>query len=567
MADVKATRASRASMNWATVQSQGASGDQSARRNITFEAQRKTAGPAAIALYARKNPAINPARTHLNVDMVNDGAGGFRETGDIEEVVRYGDERVAQVAAKLNVGNRVATTTVYHAPWAYLEPDGTTYQAVDKNGDPKFFASGPREGEPVMLPRYRVKPEHRDEMDSYFAACLEAHADIAPGGHDAIHGYSINLDESRPHLQVLGDPFTAAPSKKNPDALKNGYSKAFGRHPSDGLVPSLDGEGQPVLLADGSAKLVKDTASTKMQRYHAEFKQRMIDQGFAVCRERDEARHDRHLELGDFKDLQHDRAAVEETAEWLADERVAASLDVAAEFEALAERAQELKGEEFEVRVEERKLAAARATAAKAGRAEGYETGYGQGRQALADREADVAAKAQRVEGEAARRTAERILAWEETELPGVVDAARTAARDAVREGMEADRQAAADDRQAAERERERAREHADSVVASVTATSVTGDMKAALHDRLTRMQTAAGEPVLATALRGAKQDAASKARASGMTETGVLRETVRERDARVQGITADAGRKQAAARRQSQAQDRSRDRGYGQGD
>ncbi|GAA4741868.1 hypothetical protein [Gordonia alkaliphila] len=529
MADVKATRASRASMSWATVQSQGASGDQSARRNITFEAQRKTAGPAAIALYARKNPAINPARTRLNVDMVNDGAGGFRETGDIEEVVRYGDERVARVAAKLSVGNRVATTTVYHAPWAYLEPDGTTYQAVDKNGDPKFFASGPREGEPVMLPRYRVKPEHRDEMDRYFAACLEAHADIAPGGHDAIHGYSINLDESRPHLQVLGDPFTAAPSKKNPDALKNGYSKAFGRHPSDGLVPSLDGEGQPVLLADGSAKLVKDTASTKMRRYHAEFKQRMIDQGFAVCRERDEARHDRHLELGDFKDLQHDRAAVEETAEWLADERVAASLDVAAEFEALAERAQELSGDEFEVRVEEARLN---------------------------DRQLRLTARETHIDTEVARRTVVKAeqLDRQLAEVPEVKRKARDEGLAEGRTEAQAERDAAAAEREAAERARLTAAEHervtrqarekalaTEREIAERLEATPRYDPQAAearapaeLIRNLKGLRDQTGEPVLAVAHRMGLENAERQGgRPGGVSKEMFMTETAHQRAAR----------------------------------
>ena len=89
---------SAASMNFAEVQSTDAGVDSKARGNISWEAQRKTAGPKAIEQYAAANPAINVEKTHLNVDMVNAGDGTFRPTRSIAEVVAYGDDRVARMS-------------------------------------------------------------------------------------------------------------------------------------------------------------------------------------------------------------------------------------------------------------------------------------------------------------------------------------------------------------------------------------------------------------------------------------------------------------------------------------
>lgn len=298
--------------------STGTAGDRKARRGITREAQRKTEGPKAIAWYAKHNPAINPAKTHLNIDMVNDGAGGFRETESIDEVVAYGDDRASRVKPGLRDGNRFAVTTVGHLPWAYLEPDGTEYQPVDAAGVPKVFGSGPKAGQPIMEPRYRIKADCEEKAKAYFNDWIEFQAGLLPDGRVSMHGYSINLDESRPHIQLLSDPFEAAPSKKDPARLTNGFSRAFGSHPKDRVVPQLDGRGEPVLLPDGSAKLVREGASRKMERYQSNFRKFMIKCGHEVEAERDEARHDRHLDLQDYKDLQHSQREVADTAQMYA---------------------------------------------------------------------------------------------------------------------------------------------------------------------------------------------------------------------------------------------------------
>lgn len=307
-------KASRASMNHQGHGSTGTAGNRKARRGITREAQRKTEGPEAVAWYAKHNPAINPAKTHLNIDMVNDGAGGFRETESIDEVVAYGDDRALRVKPGLRDGNRFAVTTVGHLPWAYLEPDGTEYQPVDAAGVPKLFGSGPKAGQPIREPRYRIKADCEEKAQAYFNDWIEFQAGLLPDGRASMHGYSINLDESRPHIQLLSDPFEAAPSKTDPDRLTNGFSRTFGSHPKDHIVPQLDGHGEPVLLPDGGPKMVREGASRKMERYQLDFRTFMHKCGHEVELERDEARHDRHLDLQDYKDLQHSQREVADTA-------------------------------------------------------------------------------------------------------------------------------------------------------------------------------------------------------------------------------------------------------------
>lgn len=332
---------SAASMSYDNYGSEGPAADRSTRANLTWEAQRKTGGAEAVARYAQQNPAINTEMTQFNVDRVNDGAGGFRETRVITEVVAYGDARRERLGTALKAGNRHAVTSVGHLPWAYCEPDGTYYQPVDGRGEPKVHQSGPNAGGPILEPRYRIREDRREEAMRYFRDWIEYQAQILPGGQESIHGYSINLDESRPHIQMLADTFEAAPTKKNPDALKNGYSRAFGSHPKDGLVPSLDNAGKPILNDDGSELLVREGPRRKMERYQAGLRSFMVERGYEVDLERDAERHDRHLSLQDYKDLQHSQREVSDTAQDLGARAVELEDEHAVRVEALAETVME----------------------------------------------------------------------------------------------------------------------------------------------------------------------------------------------------------------------------------
>ncbi|QHN30786.1 hypothetical protein GII32_10700 [Gordonia amarae] len=316
-ASAGAKRKGRASMDINGHQSETGTrqGHSKSRRNISVEAQRKTAGDAAVAFYAAQNPAVNIDKTYLNVDRVNDGNGGFRETRSIDEVVAYGDAREERVRKGIKTGERFAVTRIYHLPWSYLEEDGTRYQPRHRDGTPRVDAAG----DPVMLPRYRIIPGMEEAATRYFEDCLEFDALTLPDGQRGIHGFSIQFDEHRPHMQTLEDAFYEAPTKKDAAKMESGYSRAFGSHRSDRLVPAATDDGKAIFNADGSPKMVREGNKRKFSRYHREFKTFMVERGHQVELERDELRHDRKLEHEDFKDwanegliLAAERAAVDE---------------------------------------------------------------------------------------------------------------------------------------------------------------------------------------------------------------------------------------------------------------
>lgn len=464
--------ASRASMDHQGMRSEGAGADRARVKNALDEALRKTAGEGAVAFYAQKNPAINPAVSHLNIDMVNDGHGGFRTAASIAEVQGYIDQRRGRLTRELKADNRHLVTTVVHLPRAYTEPDGTQYQATDKNGKKKFY----RDGSAVMVDRHRIRPDRYEEAMRYFDSYLAFHSKLMPGGQDAIAGYSINLDESRPHAQIFSDPFESDISKKHPHGLKNGYQRTFGTHRKDRKVAQLDRKtGQPVIDAKtGKPKMVAEGGARKMERYHRELKEYLLAEGFEIEAERDGLRHDRRVDLDDFKDLADDRQVV------------AADMGAAAEFEAgvaieheaaLADAA----GEAADMHQNAAAKLAEAEQAATAAAAAGYEAGRAEGlaevealREELATAVEDGRKQgydAGHAQGEEAGRTAGREKARIEYELKEARLAEREAAveqwdevtepalRAAIEDETRADREAAKADRDAAAEAVKRARE------------------------------------------------------------------------------------------------------------
>ncbi|MCZ4579430.1 hypothetical protein O4158_10110 [Gordonia amicalis] len=334
--------ASRASMDLRGMRSRDAGADGRRMANTFFESNRKTAGEKAIAQYAAENPAINPEKTHLNWDFVNDGEGGFRESTSIDEMVAYAQGRRGKLLKPVKgaetedplvgAGERYATTLVFHLPWYMLEPDGTTYHPLDRNGLPKDG----RDGRPfVELPRYRIKPGMEGEARRYVSECLRFAGEMLPGGQAAIIGGSLNLDESRPHLQFVADTFCSTPTKKKPDALSNGYSRAFGRHRDDLKNPAFS--------VEKGGKRVSIGARGKMELYHQQLKQHMLAAGFEIEAERDALRHDRRVgDKEDYAQMRDDQRALDEhtTAELIEieTERELAQFDAEAfELDAAAE--------------------------------------------------------------------------------------------------------------------------------------------------------------------------------------------------------------------------------------
>ncbi len=312
-----AGRASRASMDHFGLRSQGGAKDAKRMVDIATERDRKTAGEAAIAFYAKRNPAINPSVTHLNIDRVNDGAGGFRKMQSIEEGLDYAHARLARVTKEIKAGERkpgaktrdlregdgerFLDTIVGHLPWHMCEPDGTYFQPIDpETGRGRVYKRGSKKGQPVMLERYRAKD--MEAAIRYFETFVAFQADLLPGGQEAIHGYSIQFDEGRPHIQIQADFLMDDISKKNPEGLKSGYQRAFGAHRHDQKVQLFEDDGTPK-LKNGKPVLVGEGGARKMSRYHEELRTYMLELGYDIEAEIDMRRADRRLDHDDYKDM------------------------------------------------------------------------------------------------------------------------------------------------------------------------------------------------------------------------------------------------------------------------
>ncbi|GAA4753131.1 hypothetical protein GCM10023217_25490 [Gordonia alkaliphila] len=330
----------------------------------------------------------------------------YRTATSLKEVVDYGTARRNRLSRPIKgkldkhgegAGERHAQTIVMQLPMYLLEEDGTFYHPLGKDGLPK---DGKDDRPLVSLPRYRIKPEMQKEADRYVEAVMDFQAALLPGGQDAIHGGSLNLDEHRPHLQLLVDPFAANPRGKEPDALLNSFSYTFGRHPKDKINfplrqkvdkrsrrPVFDKAGDPVMVAIG--------ADGKMEMYHQRFKDYLVEKGFAIEAERDPVRHDRRV-VGDMIDygeaMDAAREAQEQSQTAMADlgaaletEDSAAGLmaDLAAEIDvqkvelAAERRAADARAAEV-IAEAERTLAAAKEKAAHA-EANGYDAGLAAG--------------------------------------------------------------------------------------------------------------------------------------------------------------------------------------------
>lgn len=310
-------RASRASMDHHGLRSQGGTTDAKRMVNIAEERDRKTAGQKAIDYYAEKNPAINPLVTHLNLDMVNDGQGGFREMRTIDEGLDYAHGRLKRCTKEIKAGERddaartrdlregtgerFLDTIVGHLPGTMCEPDGTQYQPIDpETGKGRVYKRGSKKGQAVMLDRYRAKD--MGEAIRYFEHFVAFQAARLPGGQAAIHGYSIQFDEGRPHIQIQADFLMDDISRRNPQGLKSGYQLAFGSHRKV-KAPKLDAGGNVVLGADGAPVMVQESGSRKMARYHTELREHMLALGYDIEAEIDHARAGRRVDHDDYKEL------------------------------------------------------------------------------------------------------------------------------------------------------------------------------------------------------------------------------------------------------------------------
>lgn len=261
----------------------GESGTRADRASLLRESMRELDDEAA-AYYAAANPNIVADDTRLNVAMVNDGQGGFRRAKSTAEVLAYGDarigtkqnakgeDRVGNTGRKWNPKSFETTLIVVSLPRSMCIEIPNAYPLRDDNGEPVTDIVG----NPVM--RSRWVPRDRDEALEYFARSgAFLGSEVLPGGHDAMHGYDVNLDESYPHAQYMTD--TLADDPKNPGQLRVAAQQAWG-------------VSREVL--DHRGKIEQPQA--KMTRYQKAYREHMHGLGYEVeleASERSKSSHTR----------------------------------------------------------------------------------------------------------------------------------------------------------------------------------------------------------------------------------------------------------------------------------
>lgn len=326
----------------------GESGTRADRASLLRESMRELDDEAA-AYYAATNPNIVAADTRLNVAMVNNGQGGFRRAKSTAEVLAYGDarigtkqnpkseDRVGDTGRKWNPKSFETTLIVIALPRSMCIEIPNAYPLRDDNGNPVTDLAG----NPVM--RSRWVPRDRDEALEYFAQSGAFLGDqVFPGGHDAMHGYDVNLDESYPHAQYMGD--TLAGDPKNPGQLRVAAQQAWG-------------VSREVL--DHRGKIEQPQA--KMTRYQKAYREHMHGLGYDV-----------ELEASERSKSSHTR---EEWAALKERERVAEALEyqnlddldlIAASRKKDAARAADLDAREADLDRREQEIAADRFAAQNA---------------------------------------------------------------------------------------------------------------------------------------------------------------------------------------------------------
>jgi hypothetical protein len=265
---------------------------------------RELGSAQTLAYLVKHNPNIVQPLTPSNLAYVNDGAGGFKRAGSVAEVLSYGDARVRKVFRKIRADSYTTTTMVLHLPKSMCE----AVQYTRSDG----------------VYRTRWVARDRAEMMRYFDVALDhLSTRVLSGGHDAIHAYDLNLDETTPHIQVMADTFEVDP--KHEGKLRVAASKMWGSHPD---VRNDEGH--------------QETRFQKMRRYQKEFRERMVSAGFDVEIDAHPVRSDRKESKADYVELM-EREEAAELKSVKADEELAHLQEQAAELNVHAARTRKSK--------------------------------------------------------------------------------------------------------------------------------------------------------------------------------------------------------------------------------
>ena len=346
--------------------------------------------PGASERWAQRNPNIVLEDEDSNIAIVNNGQGWFSLCKDPKKVLAYGEERLAKLSHRVKEpkldpkkgkewgGTWTSSMFVIQLPTTLCEEVEDFYPVFDDDGN----ETGQR--------RSRLVARDREEALRYFKDALRYLAEeVIPGGQEAILGADIQFSESRPHMQILADPF--APDPKHPGQLRSEFSRAYGSHRD---------------VRDEKGKQIGGPA--KIGRYQEGFRKRMVELGWPVELDVDPLRHDKTATkavYGAMKDKE--RALAEQEQKLVADIAAANSViesEIKARVDELDDQWENLDIARAELKQEREQLQKDKQRAHEEARAQGYAKGLAEGRaqaDALREQARQQLDEAQHIYGEA----------------------------------------------------------------------------------------------------------------------------------------------------------------------
>ena len=272
--------------------------------------------PGASERWAQRNPNIVLEDEDSNIAIVNDGQGWFSLCMDPKKVLAYGEERLAKLSHRVKEpkldpkkgkewgGTWTSSMFVIQLPKTLCEEVEDFYPVFDDDGN----ETGQR--------RSRLVARDREEALRYFKDALRYLAEeVIPGGQEAILGADIQFSESRPHMQILADPF--APDPKHPGQLRSEFSRAYGSHRD---------------VRDEKGKQIGGPA--KIGRYQEGFRKRMVELGWPVELDVDPLRHDKTATKAVYGAMKDKERALAEQEQKLAADIAAANDAIESEIKA-----------------------------------------------------------------------------------------------------------------------------------------------------------------------------------------------------------------------------------------
>lgn len=266
------------------------------------------------ARQAAANVNVDPARTKHNRLIVNDGSGGFVEAASVDEVLDYGDARLARLRRKTPDDAKLLTRTVLHLPKSMCHPEQWTT--------------------PTGQTRTRYVVDDPVEAARFFLKGVGHLADHLEGGVDGIHGFALNLDEMTPHIQILSDNLAPLPESRlqdDPQGLRLTYSQNWGQHRD---------------VKDEQGRVI--AGRRKLRQFQADLRATMVAAGFPVELDADPERSRRKLAKQDFVELAEQQEEVADDVRFALAARTGARrrFDKAVERERLADQREAQAAEE-----------------------------------------------------------------------------------------------------------------------------------------------------------------------------------------------------------------------------